>query len=578
MLVITLLITIVAIALRSLYHVSESNWSTNGSQGSSLDSSLSDPNENEISPLLFSRYASIALLFSAYLSYNVLYLDILPNSIGIFSGIFVVTPISLSIEIFVFVMASTILMGWFIWPNVIKSLTNKSIISHYSGAKTVYDSNIRLEGPILAEYPLILLFSILGGTLLVSSNDLIAIYLSIELQSFAVYILATLYKDSEEATSAGLKYFLLGGLSSCIILLGAALIYSYTGLTNLESIFNLLLTVNSLSDVIIIPMIGMLLIITGLLFKIAAAPLHNWAIDVYSQVPTIVTTWLIIMPKITIVLFLLQFVSLALVHIPSFEGLGVIKYIFIVSALFSLVIGSLVGLAQYRIKRLLAYSTVSHVGFLLLALGVSSEMSTESLLFYITQYSVTNLNVFLILLAFSYTMRTKVLEKANGSSDKWVINSHDSDINYIYELKGQFKENPLLALSLGISLFSLAGIPPLLGFYAKQQILYTTIQNGYYFMSIVAIIVSVISASYYLQIIKVMHFSAQTSVNPVEGITASDETDSNSSSYKVINESYISSVHSTLIAISTLMIMLFIFNPLLAYNAVQLLAYSLYPY
>lgn len=210
---------------------------------------------------------------------------------------------------------------------------------------------------------------------------------------------------------------------------------------------------------------------------------------------------------------------------------GVIKSLLLFSSLLSLIIGTVVGLAQYKIKRLLAYSTISHVGFLLLALGINTEQSIESLIFYILQYSITNLNTFLILLVFGYTFNTlldqsntqttthnKAKEQEQGEDksseyifkkdkeERYVIQSNNMDIKYISQLKAQFIYNPILSISFAICLFSMAGVPPLLGFFAKQQVLYSATHSGYYFLSIVAILVSVISASYYLQIIKVIHF------------------------------------------------------------------------
>lgn len=506
----------------------------------------------KISPLNFARLSSIAFLFSAILSFNVLYIESLGSGIGIYSGLYQVSPITQSIETFIYLIASFILVPWFIKPLANAQASQRLL----SGA-----------GPILSEYSLILLFSVLGATLLISSADLIAMYLSIELQSFAVYLLAAIHRDSESATAAGLKYFLLGGLSSCFILLGAALIYAYTGLTNLESIFNLLLVADS-SSYSTLPLLGLLFIVLGFLFKVAAAPLHNWAPDVYDEVPSIVTTWLTIMPKISIIIFLLELVNSSLLGstystIASIDTTSStvwslpLKNILLLSSLLSLIIGSVVGLAQYKIKRLLAYSTISHVGFLLLALGINTEQSTESLIFYLLQYSLTNLNTFLILLAFGYTLKSiNLTSNLNGSTSSL-------DIRYISELKAQFINNPLLSLSLALCLFSMAGIPPLLGFFAKQQVLYAATYSGYYFMSIVAILVSVVSASYYLQIIKVMHFATEPATATINSNGENPNTN-------------ISNTHSMLISILTLGIVLFMLNPNILLNSTHLLALTVF--
>ena len=278
--------------------------------------------------------------------------------------------------------------------------------------------------PSIAEYPLIILFTTMGASFLISSADLVSMYLSIELQSFAVYILAAIYRNSESATSAGLKYFLLGALSSALILLGSSIIYAYTGLTHFEGIYTFA-SVHSVGNENLSIVLGVLIIAVGFLFKVAAAPFHNWAPDVYDGVPTIVTTWLTVMPKISIFIFLLELQigseSIASVFDGASGSINIWKNLLLTTSLLSLVIGTVVGLAQYRLKRLLAFSTISHVGFLLLALSVNSEESITSFLFYLMQYSVTNLNAFFIVLAFGYT------------------SFRATDVSFISQLKGQFK-------------------------------------------------------------------------------------------------------------------------------------------
>mgnify|MGYP002477059674 CR=1 FL=1 len=403
--------------------------------------------------------------------------------------------------------------------------------------------------PTIAEYPMIVVFTTIGASFLVSSTDLVSLYLAIELQSFAVYILAALYRNNESATAAGLKYFLLGALSSAFILLGSSLIYGYTGLTNLDAISSLL-SVSSPSDSITQGVIlGLVIMTVGFLFKIASAPFHNWAPDVYDGVPTIVTTWLAVMPKISIFVLLLTLNSLT-------DGLSfgditvnVWQALLLVCSLLSLIIGTVVGLAQFRIKRLLAYSTISHVGFMLLALAVSGQESIDAFLFYLIQYSLTSLNGFLILLAFGYLIFSKK-------------STQNSDVQFISQLAGQFRQNPVLALSMIICLFSMAGIPPLMGFFAKYAVLYTAIHNGYYFISLVAILASVVSAAYYLRVVRVLYFD-----------TTSDNTDE--SSY---DASVITSTHSYLIAVLTAAIVLFVLQPSLILNSTQLMAMSIYSY
>jgi len=352
-----------------------------------------------LSSTYFTRISAIIFIYAGVLSFNTFYIQSIGSGIGLYSGLFQITQISVLIEVFFLFIGFLILIAWPIYKGIEKNTLNK-------------------------DYSLIVLFTTLGSCLLISSSDLISMYLSIELQSFGLYVLSTLYRDSESSTSAGLKYFLLGGLSSCLILLGCGIIYSLTGLTNFESIYTIISS-SSISYINQGLTLGLLLIIIGFLFKIAAAPLHNWAPDVYDDTPTIVTIWLTIMPKISILIILLELVELG--TIGSVNSLNIneyneiinnlstiktsttflylegntmylIKNLLLITSFLSLIIGTVVGLAQIKIKRLLAYSTISHVGFILLALAINTEQSIDSLIFYIIQYTITNLNIFLILI------------------------------------------------------------------------------------------------------------------------------------------------------------------------------------
>jgi NADH-ubiquinone oxidoreductase chain 2 len=591
----------------------------------------------ELNPILFTRISSIIFLYSGALSFNALYIQSIGSGIGIYSGLFHVTLVSQLLEIFLLIIGSLILISW-----PINNITNLNY-------------KIQEKNNYATEYSLIVLFSTLGASLLISSADLISMYLSIELQSFGVYILATLFRDSESATSAGLKYFLLGGLSSCIILLGASLIYTYTGLTNFESIYNLI-SVYDNNNIIQGLNLGLILIIIGLLFKVSAAPLHNWAPDVYDDSPTIITIWLTIMPKISILILLLELqTQIGIVDnltsiyfnysnniLDSITSINtnfsniiilmigentnyMLKILLLISSLLSLIIGTIVGLAQNRIKRLLAYSTISHIGFILLALAINTEQSIDSLIFYIIQYSITNLNTFLILIALGYIIKNSIikniqLEIINSKNyyDKNNNNNNNNneenikDIKFISELKSQFFFNPLLSLSLTICLFSMAGIPPLIGFFSKQFVLYSAIENGYYLMAIIAILVSVISASYYLKIIKILHTETDEIIlneislkysllnnnnninstliinNKNEIINNNSNIKENKSTIKFLNineilqnnylnsKSLITNFHSFLISTLTLIIMLFVLKPSIILNSTQLLSLSLF--
>src|SRR5229473_8660426 len=537
--------------------------------------------QKNFSPILFTRLSSIIFIYAGVLSFNTLYIESIGSGLGIYSGLFHVTVTSEIMDTFLFLMASLILIAWPIINNSVLTVKNDTVnktnnLPQHKVGKAINPST---------EYSLIVMFSTLGASLLLSCADLVSMYLSIELQSFGVYILSTLYRDSESATSAGLKYFLLGGLSSCIILLGSALIYSYTGLTNFESIYSLV-SVSYSNQIIHGLTLGFILIFIGLLFKIAAAPLHNWAPDVYDDSPTIVTIWLTIMPKISIIILLLELqsgisLSSEIELIESLKSINilsdllseniiyVLKNLLLISSLLSLIIGTVVGLAQTKIKRLLAYSTISHIGFILLALAINTEQSIEALIFYIIQYTITNLNTFLIIILFGYIIKNSFrdLIKSIMVEDE---TGTENDINYISELKGQFFLNPVLSITLTICLFSMAGIPPLIGFFSKQFVLYSAIQNGYYFMSIIAIIVSIISASYYLKIIKILFTEEENTYEYSDKeLKLINNLNSNS-------EIEISSTNSFIISTLTLSILLFVLKPSILLNSTTILSLSLF--
>jgi len=549
--------------------------------------------KTQIKPVLFQRLSSIILIYAGALSFNALYIQSIGSGIGIYSGLFHITFISQVLDIFIFIIGALILIARPSLTPSRSSLSSNDKVGVEANDKSIKE-NLKIEenNYINAiEYCLIVMFSTLGASLLVSSADLISMYLSIELQSFGVYILSTLYRNSESATSAGLKYFLLGSFSSCIILLGSGLIYTFTGLTNFESIYSLL-SVSNNNSIIQGLTLGFSLIFVGFLFKISAAPLHNWSPDVYDDSPTIVAIWLTVMPKISILILLLEIYthigffsnnyssleildSLTYLHkdliynVSNGSDNNIIKNLLLISSLLSLIIGTVVGLAQSKIKRLLAYSTISHIGFILLALAINTEQSIDSFIFYIIQYTITNLNTFLILLALGYIINNSILY--NKGSEK--------DIRLISELKGQFFSNPLITLSLTLCLLSMAGIPPLMGFFSKQFVLYSAIENGYYFMAILGILVSIISASYYLRIIRILHTENLAVLNnsPLK-ISMSKIAEDLSTKEDNTGESNISNFHSLLISILTLIILFFVLKPSILLKSTQLLSLSLFYY
>lgn len=346
------------------------------------------------------------------------------------------------------------------------------------------------------------------------------------------------------------------------------------------------------------------------------------AVDVYDQVPTKVTTWLVLIPKLSILILIFELLNIVITSgywntiIPDVVAIGesslisytpldsirslelgenFLKNILVLSSLISLIIGSLLGLSQVRIKRLLAFSAISHLGFLLLTLSINSEISIESFFFYLIQYTFTNLNIFLILLTFGILLDPLSYKNSDLSENSQnIINGFATnnikknnqeeglDINYISELKGIFEINPILSLSLAICLFSLGGVPPLIGFFAKQQVLYSAISGGFIFISIIAILMSVVSAYYYLNIIKISHFYKNDYLN-----------EKNSFSYLTIfNTSLLSNLSlnteaeketqivsngvTFVISLLTLIIILFIIKPNLLLNSTHILALNIF--
>lgn len=463
--------------------------------------------------ILYSREAIIILFYSILIGIESLSITFLSNGIGLFGGLFHATSITHTFHIFILIISAIIMQLTAFYPR-------KVWIKRFSGLyymldnKYIYDKTgiiIEKMGQQfrIIEYPLILLFIITGGLFLVSTADIVSIFLSIELQSYGLYLLCTLYRNSELSTSAGLTYFLLGGLSSCFILLGTSLLYANSGTTSLDG-FYIITSLSTVANDYINSIlywykpfyinISLVIMSVGFLFKISAAPFHFWSPDVYDAIPTIITTFVAIMAKISIFIFLLE-----LVHYTSNSYLGYDfswTYSLLVSSLLSLIIGTVLGLTQSRIKRLFAYSTISHLGFILLALSVNSVESIQAFIFYLMQYSISNLNAFIILISIGFSLYPFV----NSNIKEKLIERENSPVQLISQLKGYFYYNPMLALSLSITLFSFVGIPPLIGFFAKQMVLSAALDSGYIFLTLIAILTSVISAVYYLAIIKQMFF------------------------------------------------------------------------
>ena len=520
--------------------------------------------------ILFNRVTIIALIYC--ILHDTMCLSFISKGIGLHGGLLHITNITQIFHIFVFFISILILQLTSFYPRKIwipeYSSLKDLILNKFLYYRTKIINKMGEHMKII-EYPLILLFVISGAVFLMSTNDLVSIFLSIELQSYGLYLLSTIYRNSELSTTGGLIYFLLGGLSSCFILLGTSLLYVNSGTTSMDGLYIL----NSISDVnegvagltswykSYYLNFSLLIFSIGFLFKVSAAPFHFWSPDVYDAIPTIVTTFVAIIAKISIFIFLLELVYHTNSYLSEFSW----TYALLISSLLSLIIGTVVGLTQFRIKRLLAYSTISHVGFILLALSVSSIESTQAFIFYLVQYSISNLNIFFIIITIGFSLYGYI---TNNKEYKSLLDKNNSPIQLISQLKGYFYINPLLSLSLAITIFSFVGIPPLVGFFAKQMVLSAALDSGYIFLSLIAIITSVIGAVYYLNVIKeIFFYSPEHEVNPIL-----NEPDSTLKS-RILNTKnvliksvllkgrnvFISSPFSITISIITNVILLFIF-------------------
>ena len=524
--------------------------------------------------ILFSRVAIIVLLYSSLLAITSLYMTYLDTGIGLYGGLYHATSTTQIFHIFIFLISATILQLTGFYPRrawvAEYSSINKLFLYNFLYYRTKIVNKMGEQFKII-EYPLILLFIITGAVFLVSTSDLVSIFLSIELQSYGLYLLSTLYRNSELATSGGLTYFLLGGLSSCFILLGTSLLYANSGTTNLDGIY----VITSLSDLAndssnmvlywyksYYINFSLLILSVGFLFKVSAAPFHFWSPDVYDAIPTIVTTFVAIVAKISIFIFLLELVHYTSNSLFNFQFSWTSSLL--ISSLLSLIIGTVVGLTQFRIKRLFAYSTISHVGFILLALSINSVESIQAFIFYLMQYSISNLNAFIILISIGFSLYYYV----NDSKEyKQLADKNNSPIQLISQMKGYFYINPLLALSLAITIFSFVGIPPLIGFFAKQMVLSAALDSGYIFLTLIAILTSVISAVYYLNIIKQVFFDkSEYKINPeLKNNSLHGNIIKNNKLIKKLTfelDSIILSSYLTItISVLTLTILLFIFIP-----------------
>tara|TARA_B100001123_G_scaffold350464_1_gene400934 strand:+ start:3228 stop:4640 length:1413 start_codon:yes stop_codon:yes gene_type:complete len=324
------------------------------------------------------------------------------------------------------------------------------------------------------EYPIIILSSTLGMLLMISSYDLIIFYLGLELQSICLYILASFNRTNVRSTEAGLKYFVLSALASGLLLYGCSLIYGFTGSTNFETISTNLQETNTGA------VFGIVFILVGLAFKVSAVPFHMWTPDVYEGSPTSVTSFFALIPKIAALSVFIRFMFVPFVNVMSQW-----QTIIIFLSIASMVLGAVAAIGQNNIKRLMAYSSIGHMGYALAGIATGTNEGIQSTIIYLTIYLVMNLGAFGCI---------------------FMMKREGAFYENINDLSGLSKNHPLLALSFLIMLFSLAGIPPLAGFFAKFYIFMSVIEVKMYTLAVIGLLSTVISAFYYLRIIKIIYF------------------------------------------------------------------------
>ena len=324
------------------------------------------------------------------------------------------------------------------------------------------------------EYPILILGSVLGMIIMISAYDLIVFYLGLELQSICLYILASFKRDDERSSEAGLKYFVLSALATGLLLYGCSLIYGFTGSTNFE---NISMNLNNTNTGAIF---GIVFIIVGLAFKVSAVPFHMWTPDVYEGSPTSVTVFFALIPKIAAFSIFIRFM-----YVPFVNMIDQWQLIIVFLAIGSMILGAVAAIGQNNIKRLMAYSSIGHIGYALAGLSTGTNAGVQSTIIYLVIYLFMNLSVFGCI---------------------FMMKREDNFLENINDLSGLSKNHPLLALCFLISLFSLAGIPPLAGFFAKFYIFMSVIESKMYVLAIIGLLTTVISAFYYLRIIKIIYF------------------------------------------------------------------------
>jgi NADH-quinone oxidoreductase subunit N len=335
----------------------------------------------------------------------------------------------------------------------------------------------RSQGIARFEYPVLVLFATVGMMVMVSASNLMTLYLGLELQSLALYVLAAFARDNLRSSEAGLKYFVLSGLASGLLLYGISLVYGFSGTMDFQALHRALMTPAAVPPGLIV---GIVFVLVGLAFKVSAVPFHMWTPDVYEGAPTPVTVFFATGPKVAAMALLLRVMGTSFAELlPAWQSLIVLM------SIASMLLGALAAIGQSNIKRLMAYSSIGHMGYALIGLAVGSSDGVRGVLVYMTVYVLMTAGTFGCIMAM----------KRNGRP-----------VEQIADLSGLATTDPSLALAITVFMFSLAGIPPMAGFLAKLYIFLAAVKGGLYTLAVIGVLTSVVGAYYYLRVIKVMYF------------------------------------------------------------------------
>jgi NADH-quinone oxidoreductase subunit N len=421
--------------------------------------------------IILAVYAMAALMFGVYTTKD----KAAPLITWVTSGVFVLVGLMVGFG----GGGTDVAFGGMFIDDAFSRLAKVMILFSAAAVLLMSQDYMERRGLLRFEYPILVTLSVVGMMVMVSAGDLMTLYMGLELQSLALYVIASIRRDSAKSTEAGLKYFILGALSSGMLLYGASLTYGYAGTTTFSGIF----AVVSGGDISLGLLFGLVFLITGLAFKVSAVPFHMWTPDVYEGAPTPVTAFLATAPKIA---------AIALFARLVFDAFGGVteewRQIVALLSVLSMFLGAVAGIGQRNIKRLMAYSSIAHMGYALMGLAAGTAFGIQAMLIYMAIYVVMSVGTFAFILS---------LEKDG------------EPVTDILSLHMFARRDPTRAMAMLVLLFSLAGVPPLLGFFAKYYVLLAAVQAGLAWLAVAGVIASVIGAFYYLRIVYYMYFGEE---------------------------------------------------------------------